>query len=139
MATVTQIREGLRARLDTIAGLRAFAYMPDQVVSQSVVVRPGIMPEQEAMGLGNRYQTFELWLVGYPLQNGVTLAEKHMDQFLDETGATSPIAALNADKTLGGTVTTLTISRRAPAGYVIPQDSGAAYMVTIFDVTVWFS
>ena len=30
-ATVTEVKEGLATRLDTIAGLRAFAYQPDQL------------------------------------------------------------------------------------------------------------
>ena len=102
MATVAEIREGLRANLATITGCQVSAYMLSQPTTPCLYVVPGAMDFDQAMQRGMDRWTFRVVaLAGLASDIG---AQKKLDEFLARSGATSVKAAIEADRTLGGVV-----------------------------------
>ena len=101
MATTQQIRAGIKARLDTISGLRAHTNPPDQIDGTSAVVF-------------RRTTTFDSTLDGESddLTFAVTVfvpwttdrAQEQLDPFTAGSGTSSVRVAINGDPTLGGVV-----------------------------------
>ena len=99
MATLTELRDGLKTRLATISGLHAYAEFPDQVVTPAAIVRPLHGRFRSALS-GHPQTAFEiLMVVSLPR---LDKAQDALDPYLSETGAQSIFAALEADRTLGG-------------------------------------
>jgi hypothetical protein len=102
MATVAQVREGIRVRLATITGLRTHAVMPAALNAPAAVVF-------------RRTTTFDTSMDGESddLTCGITLfvefgnertAQEALDAYLAPAGALSVKAAVDGDPTLGGVV-----------------------------------
>lgn len=100
MASLSALRAGLKARLDTIAGLNAYAHRVDDIVSPAAVVLPETINYRDTFDGKYSYllvvQLFVEW------GTSPAVAEDLMSDYLDSTGATSIIAAIEADGTLGG-------------------------------------
>src|SRR3989304_8197476 len=112
MATVAEIREGLRANLATITGCQVSAYMLSQPTTPCLYVVPGDIEFDQAMQRGMDRWTFRVVaLAGLASDIG---AQKKLDEFLAPSGATSVKAAGEADRTLGGVVDALRVT--APTG-----------------------
>jgi hypothetical protein len=106
-ATVSQVTAGLKTRLATIAGLRAFDYQPEQL--NPPVGFPVIesVEYHAAMGGGDVQMRFNVFvIVGRYLDR---VAHTNLDGFLSYSGATSLRAALEGDRTLGGVAQTLIV------------------------------
>ena len=103
MATLTDVRTGLKNRLATINGVRAYAYEP-----------PNPQPPAMYVGgpmSGTTYDTdFDgdtLWalIIGiFVTPADLTRAQSAIDAYLDPRSSSSIRAAVMADQTLGGTV-----------------------------------
>lgn len=106
-ATVSQVTTGLKNRLATISGLRAFDYQPEQL--NPPVAFPVIesVEYHAAMGGGDVQMRFNVFvIVGRYLDR---VAHANLDGFLSYSGATSLRAALEGDRTLGGVAQTLIV------------------------------
>ncbi len=107
MATIAQIRDGLQARMATIAGLHAYDVWPDNVEPPAAIVVPKKGDYHQAMGNpGHTHQEYEIILLAAPVQRGYIRGQDKIDPYLDDAGSSSIKAAIEADKTLGGIVTT---------------------------------
>jgi hypothetical protein len=126
MASVQDIRAGIKARLDTISGLRAHGAMPDQINPPAAVV-------------SRRSTTFDSTLDGESddLTFAVTLfvawvtdrAPEQLDAYLAGSGASSVRAAVLADPTLGGTVDWAHVTGvERDRAVEWPPNSGAMYL-----------
>ncbi len=133
MGQLASIRDGIMARLSTISGLHAHDTWPDQVRVPAAIVMPQSLSTKTAIG-GSRVYTFEILLLAAPVSAGLSRAQDRMDAYLDPTGATSVTAALEADKTLGGIVTTLDVSWH---DYGFHDVGTVEYLGVTFTVTVW--
>jgi hypothetical protein len=100
MATVQEIREGIKVRLDTIVGLRAHAGMPANVNAPAAVV-------------SRRSTAFDSSTDSDDLTFAVTVMVEHpedpgsqvkLDAYLAGEGASSIRLAIDGDPTLGGVV-----------------------------------
>jgi hypothetical protein len=100
MATVQQIREAIKVRLDTIVGLRAHAGMPANVNAPAAVV-------------SRRSTAFDTSTDSDDLTFAVTVMVEHpedpssqvkLDAYLAGEGASSIRLAIDGDPTLGGVV-----------------------------------
>lgn len=104
-ATVSQVAEGLRARLATVSGLRTFSYQPEQV--NPPVAFP-VLESVEYHGAFNggdvRMRFMVFVIVGRYLDR---VAHSNLDGYLSYDGATSLRAAIEGDRTLGGVAQTL--------------------------------
>ena len=100
MTTLAQVRDGLEARLKTIAGLRVYDHVPDDINPPAAVVLPPIIPDyREDLGNGSVTATFPVLLLVTSI-----LARQQLDlyEFLERTGPRSVFAVIESDRTLGG-------------------------------------
>jgi len=101
MATTTAIREGIAARLATIAELHVYPKPPGAIIAPAAVVRRR----------QTRYDvTFDdvddssFAVTMFVQFANVDVAHDQMDGYVSPAGATSVAAAIHADPTLGGVV-----------------------------------
>ena len=101
MATNEAIRVGIAARLETIAGLQVYSRPPGQInVPAAVVRRRSIQYGVSFDGLDDTS-----WGVTVFVSFANTdVATEDLDEYLSPTGASSIVAAIHADPTLGGVV-----------------------------------
>ncbi len=134
MADLSGIRDGLRARLATIAGLRAHATWPDQITCPAAIVRPSGMDYHESLS-GKCALTFDVLLLAAPIQPGLDRAQKALDGYLDDSGPTSVKAAIEADGTLGGVADDLVVTGWRDYGSL--EVNGTDYLGVRIEVQVW--
>lgn len=135
MAELAAVRDGLKARLATITGLRAHSTWPDQVNVPAAVVRPVSDPYQQTLSNVQSWR-FEVILITYPAQDGVAKGQTLLDPYLAAAGAQSIRAALRGDRTLGGIVSTLDVEGWRDYG-VLDIGIGIEYIGATVDVQVW--
>lgn len=101
MTTLTQVRNKLEARLDTIDGLQVIPYVPDDIPGYpaAVVFPPVNADYSDDLGAGSFTVTFIVMLFV-----AANIDRKQLDLYdlLDRSGPSSVYAALEADRTLGG-------------------------------------
>lgn len=115
MATLKQIREGIAAKLNTIPNIQASAYMLSNPTPPAAHVIPGEIDYDQTMQRGMDMWTLTVQVfVALVTDKGGQL---RLDAMLAPTGTSSVKAAIEADKTLGGVVDTLRVSRMT--GYQI--------------------
>ena len=132
MATLAQIRTGLYNALSGISGLTVSQYWPQPINVPAVLIKPMSMSERTTYA-DQRIITFEIVLAAAPAQSIGTDGQKTLDSFLDDSGASSIVAALEADDTLGGICAGLLISW---ADYGVMEIEGVQYYAARFTVTV---
>lgn len=99
MATVTQIVEGIETRLKTIQGLNVTDYVPEQVnPPQAFVDVPEIDYRMSFSPTGLRSIKLTVTILVSASYVG---HQKKLLPYIDQTGASSVFAAIEADKTLG--------------------------------------
>lgn len=107
MATILEQADGIRAALATITTLRAYAEEPDEVqVGQGKAVAFPLLREiayDEAFDGGAVY-TWDVVVLAAPESAGRVRGQRAVDPYVAPTGASSVVAALYADSTLGGVV-----------------------------------
>lgn len=103
MATIHDIILGIETRLDTISGLRVSEFIPDQINPPQAFPGPPNISEY--------YTTFRRGL--FTINPIVTLlvsaaydrtGQVNLTKYMDVSGAMSIPAAIEGDRTLGGTV-----------------------------------
>lgn len=102
MATLEEIREGLKANLQALQDVQVSAYMLAQPTPPSICVFPGPIDYDLAMARG-----VDKWVLKIRAFAGLTSEEGAqivLDRFLAPSGATSVKQAAESDKTLGGVV-----------------------------------
>jgi hypothetical protein len=138
MSTVTQIRDALATRLATISGLRAHATHPDTINAPAAVVRPDrrdfSLSMGSAPGAANSI-AFVVTLYAASAENGLERGQAALDAYLDDSGSSSIKAAIEGDRTLGGTVTTCRVVRWYD--YDTYEAGGIEYVACRFEVEAW--
>lgn len=113
-ATVSQVADGLKARLATVTGLRTFSYQPEQVNPPVAFPVLDSIDYHKAFGGGNVQMRFTIIvIVGRYLDR---VAHANLDGFLSFDGATSLRAAIEGDRTLGGVAQTLVMDSSLSIG-----------------------
>lgn len=101
MATLAQVRDGLRDRVAGITGLRAFGYMHPKPPAPALCVSgPKEGTTYDADFDGDWVALFDVWLFVDPVD--LYRAQAALDAYLDVTGAKSVPASLRADPGLEG-------------------------------------
>ncbi len=137
MADVSAIRTAIKTRLTNaaISGLRVYPRWPDSVNLPCVIVHVPSWSYRQAMGNVNA-ATVELIVIVAEWGQGMDRAQDALDTYLDDAGASSLKAALEADKTLGGSVSTLHVP--GWRDYMEPVEvNGQKYVSVTLDVEVW--
>ena len=106
-ATVSQVADGLKARLATVSGLRTFSYQPEQVNPPVAFPVLESVEYHGAMRGGNVRMRWQIFVVvGRYLDR---VAHSNLDGYLSYSGATSLRAAIEGDQTLGGVAQSLVL------------------------------
>lgn len=124
--TPSGVRQGLTTRLDTIAGLRCYDYVPDGLAPPAAVIEPIEVTYHEAsVSTGTQYyRAYVLVIVGRMSERS---ASDRLDAYLANTGAKSVRAAIEADRTLGGACQTLVVVQALPRSVVVSGVDMTAY------------
>ena len=131
-ATVSQVADGLKARLATVSGLRTFAYQPEQVNPPVAFPVLDSIDYHRAFGGGDVQMRFTIIvIVGRYLDR---VAHTNLDGFLSFSGATSLRAAIEGDRTLGGVASTLVMDSSLSIGSLAIAE--AEYLQVSFSVLV---
>jgi hypothetical protein len=131
-ATVSQVADGLKARLATVTGLRTFSYQPEQLNPPVAFPILESVEFHGAMKGGNvRMRWTVMVIVGRYLDR---VAHSNLDGYLSYSGATSLRAAIEGDRTLGGVAQTLIMDSGLSVGSLTVAE--ADFLQVSFSVLV---
>jgi hypothetical protein len=131
MATNDAIREGIAARLGTIEGLQVYPRPPGTIVVPAAVVRRRII---------NYDATFDgvddtVWSVTVFVSFANTdVSVEQLDSFCAPSGASSVVAAIHADPTLGGVVDFARVT--SAEGEKVTNYAGTDYLSAEFAIEI---
>lgn len=135
MSSVSAIADGLKARLATISGLRAYSYQPEQLNPPFAYPVLNGVTYHQTMGMGNAVTQFD-WSVYVVVGRWVDrVAVVNLDNFLSPTGASSIRAALEGDLTLGGACADLIVA--SSANITALEQDDAEYLQISFSLTIY--
>jgi len=133
-ATPSQAKDGLKTRLETISGLRAFDYQPEQVNPPfAFSTLDEIQFHQTGMGSGGVVMTFTVTLIVH--RQSERVAQDEIDKYTAFSGAQSVRAAIEGDRTLGGVCDDLIVSSAENFTNIDANDT--LYLTMDFKVTVY--
>ena len=133
-ATISQVKDGLKARIETISGLRAFDYQPDQVNPPFAwPTLDEIRYHQTGMSSGGVVMDFTITLVVQRVTERV--AQDALDQYMSWSGVKSLRAAIEGDRTLGGVCDDLIVGSAGNFTNIDANDT--LYLTVDFKVTVY--
>ena len=102
MASITDIRNGLQARLATISGLRTAATQPDLPNPPVAIVQINSIEYDKAFQRGMHTYNFTVTVIVGRADERT--AQNKLDAYCSPTGASSIKLAIEGEKTLGGKV-----------------------------------
>lgn len=102
MATIPQIRDAIKTRLDTVSGLNVYDTVPGQVHTPAAIIRRRSGPRPSTLGATNHDYTFVVTVLTSLADDRA--AQDKLDAFLSGGGADSIMAAIDADPDLGSVV-----------------------------------
>jgi len=133
-ATVTQLKDGLKTRLDTITNLRAFAQQPDQVnPSLGGIAFPTLESVTYHGLMGNGLVTHVFTISVIVGRAAERTTQNLMDTYLSYDSGIR--AAIEGDQTLGGVAQTLIVEEASNISTVDANDT--TYLTVDFRVVVY--
>jgi hypothetical protein len=100
MASITELRAGIKTNLATINGLRTSDYQPDSINPPVAIVFPVSLNYDETFHRGMQTYTFAVQvIVGKVSERS---GQSAIDSYVSSTGANSIKLAIESDKTLSG-------------------------------------
>lgn len=133
-ATISQVKDGLKARIETVPGLRAYDYQPDQVNPPFAwPTLDEIRYHVTGMGSGGVVMDFTVTVVVQRASERT--AQDKMDQYAAWSGEQSVRAAIEGDRTLGGVCDDLVVISAGNFTNIDANDT--LYLTMDFKVTVY--
>jgi hypothetical protein len=133
-ATPSQAKDGLKARLATISGLRCYDYQPDQVNPPfAFPTLEEIRYHATAMGTGGVEMDFTINLI--LSRQSERVAQDEIDKYTAFIGTQSVRAAIEGDRTLGGVVDDCVVRQAGNISNIDANDT--LYVAVDFRVTVY--
>lgn len=128
----SQVRDSLKTRLQTITGLRAYDLIPDTVVPPCAVVGQldFTFDIDNARGLDQAQVDVLVIVQRFSERAG----QDKLDAYLAGSGASSIKAAIEGDRTLGGTVNTLRVTGAEAGTY---DSQGVTFLSYRYRITIW--
>lgn len=128
----SQVRDGLKTRLLTISGLRAYDLIPDTVTPPAAVVGQldFTFDIDNARGLDQAQVDVLVIVQRFSERSGQDL----LDTYLSGSGNTSIKAAIEGDRTLGGAVNTLRVTGAEAGTY---ESQGVEFLSYRYRITIW--
>jgi hypothetical protein len=132
MTALTDLRTGLANRLATISGLRSSSYIPDNPQPPVAIVMPGRITYDTAFGRGSdEYQFTIMLIVGRVADRA---SQTNLDAYCASSGSASVKAAIEGDRSLGGTALDCRVTAMTSQGSMSIGD--VTYHTAEFSVTV---
>ena len=100
MALVSELRDGLKANLATITGLRTADTVPDNPNPPIAVIIPQSISYDDTFQRGMNTYTFSVLVIVQ--RSSERTGQNSLDAFVSGTGTKSVKRAIEIDKTLGG-------------------------------------
>lgn len=134
--TVLEMMQAIEVRLQTIEGLRTAHFNSDQVNPPMAVVGvPPIESYRQAFGRATYALNFEVYILVSAALDRV--GQSALAGYANPTGATSIVAAIEGDRTLGGLVQECVVDTFRPLGW---EEVGAiGYYGGVFNLRVFAS
>ena len=133
-ATISQVKEGLKNAINSVAGLRAFDYQPDQVNPPFAwPTLDTITYHQTGMAAGGVVMNLTVTLVVNRASERA--AQEQLDDYMSWDGKKSLRKAIEADRTLGGVCDDLIVTNAENLTNIDANDT--LYLAVDFKVTVY--
>ena len=133
-ATISQVKECLKNAINSVAGLRAFDYQPDQVNPPFAwPTLDTITYHQTGMAAGGVVMNFTVTLVVNRASERT--AQEQLDDYMSWDGKKSLRKAIEADRTLGGVCDDLIVTNAENLTNIDANDT--LYLAVDFKVTVY--
>jgi len=128
----SEVRDGLKTRLLTISGMRAYDVIPDTPVAPCFIV--GFLDmnfdSTFARGMDEASVEVDVLVQRFSSRSG----QDKLDALLAGTGSGSVKAAIEGDKTLGGKVQTLRVLSATSGNY---DAGGTSFIAYRYRITLW--
>jgi hypothetical protein len=107
------VRANLKTALQTVSGLRVLDTIPDSanIPTQGALAVVGMLDMNFDFTLNRGFDSASLSVLLIVGRMSESAAQTRLDGYLQSSGATSIKAAIEADKTLGGSVQTLRVTQ----------------------------
>lgn len=128
----SEVRDGLKTRLETITGMRAYDVIPDTPVAPCAIIGFLDMTFDSTFARGMDEATVEIDVLvqRFASRSG----QDKLDGLLAGSGAGSVKAAIEGDKTLGGKVQTLRVISATSGNY---DAAGTSFLAYRYRITLW--
>lgn len=117
MASVSELRDGLKANLATITGLRTADTVPDNPNPPIAIVMPQGVTFDNAFARGMNTYSFAVLVVVNRVSERT--AQNSLDAYVSSTGNSSIKLALESDKTLNGKAFDLRVTEMRNYGEIV--------------------
>lgn len=128
----SQVRDGLKTRLQTISGLRVFDTIPENPQPPAAIVGQLDMNFDIDNARGLDLATVEVYLLVQRMD--VRSGQDKLDAYLAGTGAGSVKAAIEGDRTLGGACSTLRVLSAESGQY---ESAGIMLLSYRYRISIW--
>ena len=135
MADFSAIRSGLETRLKTIAGLRTSHVIPERVDPPLAFVAPAKGEVVSYLDTFDGGATWNLVIRLYVSRWDAPRAQDALDPYLATSGPLSIKAAVEADVSLGGVASSVTVM--GASGYGVYTVGNVDYVGVEFLVRIW--
>lgn len=132
--TITQIREGIEANLETITGLRGYSEIPENPQVPAAYVTLDSIEYHQSFKNGLVQLNFTVTvIVG---RFSARASQEILNDFASNTGAKSIRQAIESDRTLGGAAFDCTVQTMGGVNNIDLND-GNNYLATDFQVIAY--
>ena len=100
MASISELRAGIKTNLATISGLRVSDYQPDNINPPVAIVFPISVDYDETFAKGMQTYTFSVQIIVGRVSERT--GQNAIDAYISSTGASSIKLAIESNKTLSG-------------------------------------
>jgi len=100
MASISELRAGIKTNLATIAGLRVSDYQPDNINPPVAIVFPISVDYDDTFQRGMQTYTFSVQIIVGRVSERT--GQNAIDAYISSTGANSIKLAIESNKTLSG-------------------------------------
>lgn len=128
----SQVRDGLKTRLQTITGLRVFDTIPENPQPPAAIVGQLDMNFDIDNARGLDLATVEVYLLVQRMD--VRSGQDKLDAYLAGSGAGSVKAAIEGDRTLGGACSTLRVLSAESGQY---ESAGIMFLSYRYRISIW--
>jgi hypothetical protein len=126
------VRDALAVKLEALTGVRVFSYVPDSVPVPAAVVGNVTVNFDDAQNRGLDQGTCDVLLIVSRMAE--RSAQDALDKWLNTVGVGSVKTIVEADQSLGGTVSAVRIPRAEP---ITVEYGGVSYFGYRYEVTFY--